>query len=274
MVIGKHSIASRFDALTRGPADTHDIASGQGAMSDYHALSSFHYRAARPATVTRVLALRHRWPSAADRFAGRADRWRTIAVLVESMPTLHGRMREQALGQRYGAWPAGPRAALLKAELRCISRVIVHPQWRGLGLAVRLVREALQSAETPLTEAYAAMGKVNPFFEKAGMTAYPSPPRADDARLLSALNAAGFDRTSLALIDTPDIGLRQRIDALPEAQAAWLHHEVKRWYRQTFGRTGQRHDTLTNALRAAQQRLSLEPVYYLHDNRPPAATRA
>ena len=136
-----------------------------GCLRDYHALAPFHYRAKRPATVTRVLALFD--PASAP------DRGAPVAVLVESMPTIHCRSRDQATAGRYRSRGVGdPAIARLNAELRCISRVIVDPRWRGLGLAVALVRQALDTSTTTRTEALAAMGRVHPLFELAGMTAY------------------------------------------------------------------------------------------------------
>ena len=74
-----------------------------------------------------------------------------------------------ATGGRYGGPDRRAAAALLNAEVEAISRVIVHPVYRGCGLAVRLIRHALMHAETPMVEALAAMGAVHPLFEKAGM---------------------------------------------------------------------------------------------------------
>jgi len=53
-----------------------------------------------------------------------------------------------------------------------ISRVVVHPIYRGCGLAVRLVRHALRTARTSRIEALAVMGAIHPFFELAGMKCY------------------------------------------------------------------------------------------------------
>jgi len=153
---------------------------------------------------------------------------------------------------------------------------------------VKLVRAALASATTPLTEAYAAMGRVHPFFEKAGMTAYPAPMLEADARLLQALNALGFDCHDLALIEPmvePDSmsharsegeggdeamlearGLRQRIEALPLDQHRWIKRELRRWHQRLAGRE-KTNPSLATLLRAAQQRLLRQPIYYLHDNR-------
>jgi ABC-type ATPase with predicted acetyltransferase domain len=55
-------------------------------------------------------------------------------------------------------------------NVRTISRVIVHPQFRGIGVAAEVVRCVLEGCPTRWVEAVAAMGKVHPFFERAGMT--------------------------------------------------------------------------------------------------------
>jgi len=87
---------------------------------------------------------------------------------------------------------------LLNEELECISRVVVHPMFRGCGLAVKLVRRAIAAAETPMVEALAAMGAVHPFFEKAGMTAYRLGPDTHTARLISAAEVVGLNSSDLA----------------------------------------------------------------------------
>ena len=147
--------------------------------------------------------------------------------------------------------------------MRCISRVVVHPQWRGLGLAVRLVRHALATAVTPYTEAIAAMGKVHPFFEKAGMTAYHRPPLESTARLMAALARVGIEPVDLALYDKT----QRRISALPEPDRRWFYKELNRWHKRTFVRFCYRSDDPVRQLRDAQRQLLSQPVYYLHHNR-------
>lgn len=236
----------------------------RGGMADYNALKEHHYRADRPATATRVLALRHTARSAAERFAHQPPGRRTVAVLVESLPSLCCRMRNWALHDRYGSWLGPPqRATLLNREVRVVSRVVVHPTWRGLGLAVRLVRAALNEPTTIYTEALAAMGRVNPFFERAGMTAYHRPPHAFDSRLIDAMHAIGLTPNDLAHLDQ----LSVTIGSLTQIKRDWFYKELYRWYRQNAGRnTGHSTDPMIH-LHAARQRLMLEPVYYLHDNR-------
>ena len=236
----------------------------RGSIRDYDALGQHHYRAGRPATASRVLVLQYRRPTVADRFLGRSASRRVAAVLVESLPVLQCRQRDWALRDRYKPITRPrQRARLLTTELRCISRVVVHPQWRGLGLAVRLVRAALDDPQAPFTEAIAAMGKVHPFFERAGMTAYPRPPHEHDARLAAVLEKAGFNLLNLARLTH----LLDAIQALPDPTRQWTLHELRRWYRLTVGRSRQHSPDPAVHLQLAQQHLLCEPIYYFHVNR-------
>src|SRR5512133_2560940 len=96
----------------------------RGSAQDYNALARFHYRAGRPATWAGV------WRAV---FAGRV-----VAVGVLSWPTLACAARERHFGMQ--RWSAQARRAFVNAHLRTISRVIVHPQFRGIGLAGGMVR--------------------------------------------------------------------------------------------------------------------------------------
>ncbi len=253
------SLLSRFNRLPAAPPDA-ALTLRSGRLADYLALSEHHYRAGRPATATRVLVLEHRRSSAVGRFLRRRDEARIAAVLVESMPALNCRLRDFALNGRFGSIAnLRQRATLLNAEMRCISRVVVHPQWRGLGLAGRLVCEALATAATPFTEALAAMGHVNPFFERAGMIAYRRARHEHDARLIAALSSAGFAEIELAATRR----LALAIEAMPLRDGRWLAAEIRRWHRRTLGRGGGCDATLLEQLNAARQRLLCEPVYYL-----------
>jgi GNAT superfamily N-acetyltransferase len=127
-----------------------------GTRGDYGELAGFHYRAGPPATCVRVLRA--------------VEGGRLAGVLVVSMPTMNGAWRKEA-------WPELFAAGLDRRELiqelnlrvRTISRVVVEPRWRGMGVARRLVRAYLDEPLSPWTEAAAAMGDVSPFFERAGM---------------------------------------------------------------------------------------------------------
>lgn len=184
------------------------------------------------------------------------------AVLVVGWPRPACALRDVATGGRYVGLDPGARATLINREVRAIHRVIVEPRFRGIGLAVRLVCFALAHAETAYMEAIAAMGRVNPFFERAGMTRYDGPPRAEDARLLDALREIGWSPVDLA----PSASARARLDALPAATRAWLERELRTWRCHRFFLPRNRRDELAldDCLAAARQRLLARAAYYLH----------
>lgn len=245
-------LMQRFERLP-APSIAESLAVTPGSLRDYARLAEHHYRAGRPATAARVLVLRRRQSAAPE----------PAAVLVESLPTLSCRLRDYALRGRYGPCLTGKqRAAMLRDEVRCISRVVVDPRWRGLGLAARLVRHALDTAQTPMTEALAAMGEVHPFFETAGMTPYRRPPHAFDARLIAAMAVVGLTPADLTRMRR----VQRHLGALDPHRRTWLMHELHRWARHAFGRGSARPQAAEPVWAAARRRLLLPPVYYLHVN--------
>ncbi|MDB5323240.1 MAG: glutamine transporter ATP-binding protein [Phycisphaerales bacterium] len=131
----------------------------RGTPQDYRALERFHYRPKSPATWAGVWVVQYDDGTSAARL---------VAVAVLSYPTVNSSARDRALGM--GDWPARRKLAFVNQHVRTISRVIVHPQFRSLGLASQLVRRACAEAPTRYVEAFAVMGRVHPFFEKGGMT--------------------------------------------------------------------------------------------------------
>lgn len=242
---------------------SHTMPIDAGTRADYLALKQHHYRPGHPATMPRVLVIHDSTPTPTDRYLRQEPTLRPIAVLVESFPVLSCQLRDEALGGRFGHLRPGMRAALLMQEMRCISRVIVDPRYRGLGLAVRLVRHALETATTRYTEALAVMGRVSPFFCRAGMHAYERPPLPVDERALAALRYAGIDPHELAM----PAALERKIDSLTSTTRALLTRELTRWYRAAGGRGVVRAPSLSEVLTAAQQRLLAQPIYYLAENK-------
>ena len=57
----------------------------------------------------------------------------------------------------------------LNKQLSIISRVVIHPKYRTIGLGAKLISETLPLAGTPYVELIAVMAKYSPFAEKAGM---------------------------------------------------------------------------------------------------------
>jgi ABC-type lipoprotein export system ATPase subunit/GNAT superfamily N-acetyltransferase len=234
-----------------------------GTLADYHLLAAFHYKGAKPGAVTSVLRMVHKAPTVVGRYLQRRDESAIVGVLVRSLPHLACSLRDEATGQRYHGMTLKERAAMLNREIRTIARVVVHPQWRGLGLAVELVKHALANPDPDIvyTEALAAMGRVHPFFDKAGMTRYERPPRASHARLIDAIQHLGLDPVTLALPRLVRNHFAER-----DAQWQLFLRELKRWHRSGARRSRSKNQepTIDDMLAAARDQLVTLPVYYLY----------
>ena len=159
-----------------------------GTIKDYQTLAHLHYRGSKPATHTLVLKAIRSTKSFGQILAG---------VLVVSMPTLNASWRSRAWPGVFCAGNKSQNAKTLNTNLRNISRVVVEPRSRGLGIASTLVRAYLQSPQTIATESIAAMGSVCPFFERAGMQPYPLDHTPTDLRLIDALDHHNQSLTDL-----------------------------------------------------------------------------
>jgi ABC-type ATPase with predicted acetyltransferase domain len=56
----------------------------------------------------------------------------------------------------------------LNQQLWVLSRVVLHPTYRGAGIAAAFVRRACETCPVRWIETLSAMGQANPFFERAG----------------------------------------------------------------------------------------------------------
>ncbi len=223
----------------------------RGSIADYDALSAFHYLAGRPAAHKRVYAIRS--PKEIRRLGGP----NVAAVVVVSPPLANVRGRNLATNRRYTGPDRSAAMALLNAEVECISRVVVHPIYRGCGLAVRLTAHALAKAQTPLTEALAAMGAVHPFFEQAGMTAYKLGPDQHVARLVSAAEAVGLSPADLAAVEP----VRNLLARKQSRRARFLHEELQRCLARIFSPAQQ--SRLADPIEETCRRTARQYVYYL-----------
>jgi hypothetical protein len=82
----------------------------------------------------------------------------------------------------------------LNQDLSTISRVVIHPKYRSIGLGVKLIRETLPKVGTPCIEMIAVMAKYNPFAEKAGMEKVLEQKPSEEAKQVAGvLSELGFD---------------------------------------------------------------------------------
>lgn len=271
------------------------IAIERGSMDDFHRLAQMHYRKNAPGAVVAVYVARasgdgclasevdvtrrfarmnaHSSASCSSSAVPMSQPVRTLGVLVVSMPVLHGSLRDVATGGRYVGLTPRDRAAFVNREVRTISRVVVDPRCRGLGVATRLVLHVLDHASTVYTEAWASMGRVSPFFARAGMARFDAPATAAQARLRDALAELDLQPCDLARPSR----VQSRLRHASREEQTWFDAELRRFIH--FGRPwvrprrceGEGHGTndrvsdatrrawMADAWRAAWQR----PVYYL-----------
>lgn len=99
----------------------------------------------------------------------------------------------------------------LNAEVSIISRVVIHPKYRTIGLGEKLIRDTLALAGTPYVEMVAVMAKYNPFAEKAGMQKVAiQQPNEMVSSVANVLSEIGFD---LQLLNSERY-LKQKLEAL------------------------------------------------------------
>jgi ABC-type ATPase with predicted acetyltransferase domain len=137
----------------------------RGTPRDYFALEQFHYIPRRPATWATVRVVRYE-PHAQPVHG--PDLSRVVAVGVLSYPVPSSIPREQFL--RIQSLSRREKLVFVNQHLRTISRVVVHPQFRSLGLSSVLVRCLCKHCDTRYVEAIARMARAHPFFDRAGMT--------------------------------------------------------------------------------------------------------
>lgn len=95
--------------------------------------------------------------------------------------------RNRAFGRRIPVQELNEKFAL-------ISRVVLHPKYRSIGLGVRLVKETLPLVDRPYVEMIAVMAMYNPFAEKAGMQKIAERvPEATIMKAVESLRPLGFN---------------------------------------------------------------------------------
>jgi ABC-type ATPase with predicted acetyltransferase domain len=87
----------------------------------------------------------------------------------------------------------------LNKDLVWISRVVLHPKYRSIGLGTLLVKQTLPLIDRRYVETIAVMAKYNPFFEKAGMTKIAERiPHKSITKAVEQLQTLGFNSVFLA----------------------------------------------------------------------------
>jgi len=225
-----------------------------GCLGDYKKLARFHYRDSRLGPFAAIFAIR---PTKALEARLGTE---TIGVIVYTMPSVGVELRNIAAGDLFTGLDKGTRLALINKNIRCVSRVVIEPRFRGLGLASRLVRETMPEMNVPIVEAMAVMGLVNPFFEKAGMKAFTAKMPARCVQLVEAFSMVGIEKEELINSER----VQQKLDRLERREGEFIEHQIKHFL-QSYGKRRYERAGLERT-RFVLSKLTLRPVYYIWFN--------
>lgn len=89
-----------------------------------------------------------------------------IGVCVFAHPAASLSLRSRFFGLQNARSPLA--MARLKDKLWLLQRVVLHPSYRGAGLASHFVRRACELCPTDWIETLSALGHAHPIFERAG----------------------------------------------------------------------------------------------------------
>jgi GNAT superfamily N-acetyltransferase len=145
----------------------------EGTKADYKKLAHFHYRDSRLFAHHKIFTMK------------RGDE--TVGAIVYGSPPLAVTGRRKAIGKNL-------TIKEITRDIIRISRVVIHPKYRTIGLGAKIVAETLHRAGKPIVETIAVMAKYNPFFEKAGMTKIAeTKPNPQVLKVVEKLRALSFN---------------------------------------------------------------------------------
>jgi ABC-type iron transport system FetAB ATPase subunit/GNAT superfamily N-acetyltransferase len=213
----------------------------QGTLSDYDRFAAMHYRQrCRVGFIDRVYVCREGLDG------------EPLGVIIYGHPALELRLRNEVTRGRYSH-----HADRLNREVRVLKRLVIHPDLRGCGIGHWLIRRTLPLAGTRFVECLAAMGQVNPVFDKAGMQRIGvcNPPAIRDESL-ALLRDAGVDPLGSDFVS--------QVCSRPMIRRV-VAGTVYQWYRSTRGRSAEKiaRQSPSDLARTYRQLAGSEPVYYL-----------
>lgn len=144
--------AERRGLLRQHVSFARELWVSDGAVADWPHFARWHYRGHRLAFVKRVFVLWH----GAD----------PVGVIAFGTPAASLSARSRYFGLKGARSELALRA--LNEQLWLLQRVVLHPTYRGAGIASAFVRRACELCPVPWIETLTAMGRANPVFERAG----------------------------------------------------------------------------------------------------------
>ena len=226
-----------------------------GTLADYKSLAHFHYRSGALGPVAAVYKI-------VNTLLPTAMFNPVVGVIVYSMPAPALQLRNIAtdgLFSRIGSRTMAMR--FVNDNVRCICRVVLEPRYRGLGLAQRLIVETMDKLNVPYIETLAVMGKVNPFFEKAGMLKFEAKPSGRCVKMTEILSVLGIEGNDF--VDTERVNVM--IESLPARQREFLERRIRNFLA-AYGRKGRKIQHCLERTEMILNKLSSRPMYYLWRN--------
>jgi hypothetical protein len=187
-----------------------------GTLADYQCLSRYHYRQSALGPIAGIWTVRSRVTSPYIHN-------NPIAVIVYTYPAPNLAARNIATGKFFCGRDKSKGLMRLNHNVRCISRIIVQPQWRGLGFASWLVRATMPVMDVAMIESMAAMGRFHPFLKNAGMRPYCPPQDPAAEKLIAVLESLNIGRD---IWHDPD-RVQLKMDCLCEMEADKLERRIK-----------------------------------------------
>ena len=214
-----------------------------GSVRDYARFAPMHYRHRDGlGFVDKVFLLRER--------AGGDP----LGILVFAMAPAELSLRNRATESRFVR-----NIRRLNQELRILRRLVMHPDVRGCGLGHWFVQRALPHVGVRFVECLAAMGAVNPVFEKSGMTRVGRCPLPRGRlRLLERMQKHHVDPFA------PDF--HRRIGRCPRVRKM-VEQTIHQWVAATTAsqRFREKEHGPDELARCFRQLVGSPPIYYLWD---------
>jgi len=144
----------------------------QGTREDWQKLATFHYRGHNTSVARHFFRLM------------RGNELCGVIVYCYPSPSCFGRrlvLPKMTMNE-------------VNAQISLISRLVVHPKYRTVGLGAKLIHDTLSLAGTQYVELIAVMPKYSPFAEKAGMKKIAIQTQVKSvAKISRLLVSLGFD---------------------------------------------------------------------------------
>ena len=217
-----------------------------GSIGDYRKLSRFHYRSSRLAAYSSIFALRYGCE--------------TAGVIVYTMPFAGVELRRVAVGDIFIGLDRRTQLSVINKNIRCISRVIIEPRFRGLSLAGELVRQTMARLDVPIIEALSVMGHINSFLDRAGMSRYEAGQSLRSVRLQQALSSVGIESDNISETDV----LHRRLEGLRVRQKRFIESEIGNFL-DCYGRS-RNMPPGRKRTEFVLSKLTARPVYYVWFN--------